>query len=511
MQLGKQLGRNVLKGLSSLLILSLVLAFTAHPSFAATPARSAKWVVSVTYQNLGTKATPIQVLFYPEGNSTPVTYDPLSGGTLAAGAGESFFVGNVSGLAGGFQGNAVMSASEPLAATVVQFSQEAGYKMRLLFNGFSNTSVSNQYLVATALFNKFARTTIFSIQNTESTDIKATVNFYDADNAGNLAATKEFNIPANSSKYIEMDDVNDTGLTGKTTFNGSAIVVAKTAAGANANVVASAGEYYTDRAVATSFEGLPLSAAATTLYMATALCQRFNLDTFYAVQNASLTDNAKITVTYKNLDGSTKATDGPYDIGPGQKRSIITCSPSDKTNMAGFTGAAVITSQGAAIAAIGKAQNSTAAGSAGTADVLTAFLGAKEGASKLALPFVRWASDARFAASTGGQQRTFIAIQNLESSEVKVDVEYYNSSGTLVATHPLTIAANSKGNSDAKTAGALGKGGMNADEFGYYPGNKFGGAVIVRANAANPNAKLIAIARVQHPGAGEDYNAVPIP
>lgn len=511
MQLGKQLGRKALKGLALAMTLSLLLAFTASSTFAATPARSAKWVVSVTYQNLGTKATAIQVLFYPEGSSSAVTYDPLSGGTLAAGAGESFFVGNVSGLSGGFQGNAVMSASEPLAATVVQFSQEAGYKMRLLFNGFSNTSVSNQYLVATALFNKFARTTVFSIQNTESTDIKATVNLYDADNAGALASSKEFNIPANSSKYIEMDDANDTGLTGKTTFNGSAIVVAKTAAGANANIVASAGEYYTDRAVATSFEGLPLSATANTLYMATALCQRFNLDTFYAVQNASLTDKATITVSYKNLDGTTKATDGPYEIGPGQKRSIVTCSPSDKTAMAGFTGAAVITSQGAPIAAIGKAQGSAPTPPAATADVLTAFLGAKEGSSKIALPFVRWASDARFAASTGGQQRTFIAIQNLEGSEVKVNVKYYDSAGGLVATQPLTLAANSKGNSDANAAGALGKNGMNADEFGYYPGNKFGGAVIVEADAANPTAKLIAIARVQHPGAGEDYNGVPVP
>lgn len=511
MQLGKQVGRKMLKGLSSLLILSLLLAFTAHPSFAITPARDAKWVVSVTYQNLGTKPTAVQVQFYPEGSSSVKTVDPLKGGSLAAKAADSFFVGSFSELAGGFQGNAVMSASEPLAATVVQFSQEAGYQMRLLFNGFSNSLVSNQYLVATALFNKFNRTTIFSIQNTENTDIKVTVNFYDADAGGVLASTKEFTIPANSSKYIQMDKEADTGLTGKTTFNGSAIVVAKTLAGANANVVASAGEYYTDRAVATSFEGLPLTSAANTLYMATGLCENSNLDTFYAVQNASLTDKATITVQYVTKDGANKAKDGPYEIGPGQKRSIITCSPSDGTNMSGFTGSAVITSVGAPIAAIGKAQESAKSPSPAKKLVLTAFLGAKEGVSKLALPFVRWASDANFVASKPGQQRTFIAIQNLENTAVKVNVNYADKQGQVVATEVLTIPALSKGNSSASSAGALGKNGMNAGEFGYYTDGTFGGGVTIEADTANPTAKLVAIARVQNNGGGEDYNAVPVP
>jgi hypothetical protein len=52
---------------------------------------------------------------------------------------------------------------------------------------------------------------------------------------------------------------------------------------------------------------------------------------------------------------------------------------------------------------------------------------------------------------------------------------------------------------------------MNPGEFGYYTDNTFGGAVVIEADAANPAAKFIAIARVQHPGAGEDYNAVAVP
>ncbi len=95
---------------------------------------------------------------------------------------------------------------------VVQFSQTTGYKMRLLSNGFQTADVSDQYLVATTLLNKFNWTTVFSIQNTENAAINATVRFYDADNNGVLAATKVHEeIPANSSKYIDMSVAADTG------------------------------------------------------------------------------------------------------------------------------------------------------------------------------------------------------------------------------------------------------------------------------------------------------------
>ena len=181
--------------------------------------------------------------------------------------------------------------------------------------------------------------------------------------------------------------------------------------------------------------------------------------------------------------------------------------------MTNYSGSAKLTSTGAPIVAIGKAQGSAGAGAA-TADVFTAFLGEPQGSSKMALPFVRWANDANYnnPANVGGKQRSFIAIQNLESTTIKVNVKYYaKSGGSPVGTQTLTIAGFAKGNSDANSAGALGVAGMNPGEFGYYTDNTFGGAVTVEADSTNPTAKFIAIARVQHPGAGEDYNAVAVP
>jgi len=494
-------------------IVALLFTMGGVVGAAEASARTASWVISVTYQNVGVSPASVTVDFYPEGSGTPIVYDA---GQLQSGSAASFFIGSVSGVPQSFRGSAVMSSNEPLIATVVQFSQDAGFKMRMLSNGFSSSDAAEQYLVATVLKDRFSRTTVFSIQNTEGAPVVATVNLYDADNAGALVATQQHTIPAGSSKYVEMDVSTTTGLpVAQGAFNGSAIVTAVLASDNTtpAKVVAAASELYTDKNVGANFEGLPVSRAANTVNMATALCKKFGLDTYYAVQNASLTDPATINVAYYNTDGTPKTTDGPYVIGPGQKQSIATCTPSTGVAMADFTGSAKLTSTGAPIVAIGKAQGMAGA-SAATADVFTAFMGEAQGASKLGLPFVRWSSDANFNSATnmGGKQRTFIAIQNLENVAAKVNVKYYGKSGgTPIATQELTIAANSKGNSDANAAGALGQQGMNPGEFGYYTDNTFGGAVIIEAHPDNPTAKFIAIARVQHPGAGEDYNAVVVP
>ena len=494
------------KLLSLIVIFVLAFAFFGNIGLAHAQGRNASWVVSVTYQNVGAAATTVNVLFYEEGNTDSIEFDPLGGGTIAPGAGRSFFIGSIDGIDPGFRGNAVMMSEQPLVATVVQFSQETGFKMRLLSNGFRDTDTSDQYLVATTLANTFSRTTIFSIQNIESVEIKATVRFYDL--SGNLQSTKVHTIPANSSKYIEMDNIADTGLP-STTFNGSAIVTAtRTSDDSPAMVVAGVSELYTDQNIAANFEGVPLSRASNTVYMATALCERFGLDTFYAVQNASLTDDATITVTYYNTNGNEKATDGPYTIGSGQKKSILTCDPNDGTDMTSFTGSATITSTGAPIVAIGKAQKSLNAGTTDTALFFTIFNGEPSGYNKLALPFIRWANDTDFNDSNnmGGKQRAFLAIQNLGDGNATVTVTYIDKNGNEVGSQDLVIEPFSKGNSSADSAGALGKSGMLPGSFGYYNDGSFGGGVIIESDQP-----VIAVARVQHPGAGEDYNGVPVP
>lgn len=479
-------------------------------------AKIAPWNVAITYQNVGSSQATIQVNFYEEGSGTAIPYSPPA---LAAGAGASFGVGKVNNISAGFQGSAVFQSDSPLVATAVQYA--SGLDMRLVSNGFQSTDASDQYLIATALKNQWDRDTVFSIQNADSETIEATIRFYEVGST-TPASTKVFNIPAKSTKYIDMGDDADTGLSAYSSFNGSAIVTAVRASDGStaADVVAAASEYYTNKDVAANFEGVPLSKAATTIYLPTGLCERFDLDTFYAVQNASLSDKAYIEVTYYNTDGSQQATDGRYEIAAGGKKSIRTCAPSDGTDMTGFTGSAVIQSYngntgstaGAPIVAIGKAQDSA---SVTNKIAFTAFLSADSGESEIALPFIRWANSTDYVASNAGAQRTYIAVQNVGSSTSKVIAYYNDKNGNTVASETLTIGPFAKGNTNPNGSGAVANGGsfgMKTDSFGYYTDGSYGAGVILEAHPDNPNAEFIAIVRAQNAaGAKEDYNGMVVP
>lgn len=511
------------------LALALAISSFAYATPAMASARTLSWTVSITYQNVGAEAATVLMNFYPEGESTPIEIDPLNGGTLAAGAGTSYFIGTVNnGIDSGFRGNAIISSDQPLVATVVQFHENVGsevVKMRMLSNGFQSAESADTFLIATVFKNRFNRTHIFSIQNVTDADVTATIYFYDSLAVGDpLAATIQHVIPAYSSKYIEMDVDADTGLDGYTSFDGSAIVTVPTGSA----VVAAASELYTNKDVGANFEGMPLSSAGNTIYMATGLCGNFGLDTFYAASNASLSDEAEISVEYRDANGVVFANDGPYTLLPGQKKAISTCT-ADRVgggSMAGFTGSAVITSVGAPVAVLGKAQctSTTTSGLAcpnAQKDVFTIFMGQSSGSSTIALPFIRWANDADFLASTnlGGKQRTYLAIQNLEATSADVVVSYYDKAGNLCGSQTYTVAGGAKASSNPSTAGAVtldgtGETGLCAfktGSFGYYANGSFGGSVTIAADAANPDAKFVVIVRAQHPGAGEDYNGLFVP
>lgn len=480
--------------------LSMALAFMmAFASFgmvsAQLPAIQTSLITAVTYQNVGTADANVSFNFY---NQTSGTAIPVSR-TLPQGAGDSLFVGGLTGgeaLPEGFLGSAVLSSDQPVVATAVQIPQSDTVKNRPLSNGFS--SGSSTVLLATVLKNKFNTSTTFSIQNADSAAIDITVRIFNADDtsAQPIELTAQ-NIPQGAAKTYKMAELGEIAAN---VFNGSATVTAvRTGTTTPANIVASALEFSTVANAVKAFEGV--NSGSNTVYMATALCDRFNplQRTAYAVQNTSTTDNASVTVSYSN-----GVTDNA-EIGPGEKRSFNACNaPSAQT---GFSGAATITSTGAPIIVIGKAFFNAP----DPAGFETAFLGEGSGAERLALPYVRYASDEKYFA--GSRQRTNIAIQNIGGSDVaNVQVQYLNKNGTVVGTHTIpSIAAGAKANSKPTDAT-----GNAADllEFGSpdaNPGGGFGGAAIIQAPAGS---QLIAIGRVSSSISGnlvaEDYNAIPI-
>ncbi|MCC9077584.1 hypothetical protein FKZ61_015895 [Litorilinea aerophila] len=455
---------------------------------AQDPAYNTQFVTSITYQNVGTGTATIQFQFYNEKSDTPITVTR----TLNAGASDSMFVGGLTGdeaLPSNFLGSAVMGSDQPIVATLVQIPQSTTVRNRPLSNGFSNAT--SNVLLATVLKNQFNTTSKFSIQNTESVPVDVTLQIFDAANPGSpLTTLTETNIPAGAAKYYDMGTL--PGL--PASLNGSAIVTAvRSGTSTPANIVGSVLELSTNSVQATAFEGV--SAGANTVYVATALCQLSgtNASTAYAVQNVG-TSAASVTVTYSPGGATDTKT-----IQPGAKASFLAC---DK-NPVNYSGAATVTSS-QPIVVIAKAFAAPS--------FSTAFLGEASGASTLALPYVRYTSDANFA--TGTRQRAFIAIQNVGSSTVNnVVVEYRDKLGNLIGTHTISsIDPGAKANSNATLAS-----GDTAKllEFGNpeaNPGGGFGGGAIIKGPAGS---QLIAVVRIQTavPGSGsvaEDYNGIPI-
>jgi hypothetical protein len=469
------------------MILAIILVLSSASLVSAqNPANATSFITSITYQNVGTAPATVSFQFFNEKSASATSVSR----TLPAGAGSSLFVGGLTGseaLPASFLGSSVLSSNQPIVATLVQLPQSTTVKNRPLSNGFS--SATSSVLLATVLKNVFNTNSKFSIQNADTGAIDITLNFFNADNPSAPAiVVTESNIPQGAAKYYDMATL---GAISAATFNGSATVTAvRTGTTTPANIVGSVLELGLGGSAvndAKAFEGV--TGGSRPIFMATALCNVFGgTNTAYAVQNTG-TSPANVTVTYSS------GTNEAATLQPGTKKSFLGCT----VNPANFSGAATITSD-VDIVVIGKVFGGNLA---------TAFLGEKVGSPKLALPYVRWASDANF--NSGERQRTFIAIQNVGTTAVNnVIVEYRDKNGTVVGTHTIaSIAPGAKANSRAIDAGntpqLIDFGGPEAN-----PGGGFGGAVTIRADGA----QLVAIARVQSKvGAvqvAEDYNGVAV-
>ena len=475
------------------LLLMLVLVVAAFGVASAQTGLTTNYTTSITYQNVSTQNAVVTFQFYNEKTASAVTINR----SINAGAGSSLFLGSLSGaeaLPEGFLGSVVMGSNQTIVGTMVQIPQNSPVKNRPLSNGFSGGG--SQVLLATILKNVFSSSSTFSIQNADTGNINITVRFFRVGETTPALTLTENDIPSGSAKFYEAAEIAGLGAS----FNGSAVVTAvKSTGGLAANIVGSVLELGTNNLSAKAFEGI--GSGSTNLYVATALCDAFSgTRTAYAVQNTDTVNSANVTVTYKNSAGATVGTD-TKSISAGGKQSFIAC---DKTP-AGFSGSAQVASSGPAIVAIAKAFK-PADGNYGTA-----FLGASAGASKIALPYVRYTSDANFA--TGNFQRTFIAIQNIGGSAVaNVLVKYLDKDGTVIGTHTIaSIPSGSKANSNASNA--IGNA-AKLLEFGNpvsNVGGGFGGAVIIEGPAGS---QLIAIGRVASSAptgdVAEDYNGIPV-
>ncbi len=457
------------------LLATVVLLSMIVPSVVFAQAYQTSFTTSITYQNVGTESASIVVEFYDSPNATvPIV---ITRPALAPLASASLFVGGLTEVASGFRGSAVMQSDQPLLATMVQLPQGPGTRNRPLSNGFPDAG-SEQVLVATVLRNMFNTNTIFSIQNTGMSASAVTFRFY------NTAAVQVHSftetVQPGAAYYVDAGTITQLGAT----FNGSAVVEAP-----GGSIVGGVMELSTTGSAASAFEGV--GEGASTVYMPSALCQAFGADTAYAVQNTSLSTTTSVTVRYSNGVNHTQ------QIAPGAKASFVACQAPGMTS--GFNGSAEIESTATPIIAIGKAYGS---------GLSTAFVGVPEGggASEIGLPYVRWATDANYAAGT--QQRVFLTIQNIGDANLaagSVVVRYIDRHGVELGTHTLgALAAGQKLNSNAAMAGLT--------EFGIDNGT-FGGGAIVEGPDGSELAVVARVSTQVAAGqfASEDYSGMPLP
>jgi hypothetical protein len=264
--------------------------------------------VSITYQNVGTSPATVSFDFFQENSSSAVSFTPAS--TLAPGASTSLAVGSVAGIGAGFKGSAVLSADQPVVATIVQFA--GGISARPLSNGFSSTDASASQLIATVLKNQFGYNSYFSVQNVEAQPVDLTVKFFPVGATTPLHTATFANLPANAAKYYDTGTITQLG----SQFNGSAVVEAKLAGNTTpAKTVITVNELQINGNGAKSFEGTSKNGA--NVFMASAMCKftAAQQTHAYAVQNASATDSVTFEVTYK-IVGRADIIAGPYSLAP---------------------------------------------------------------------------------------------------------------------------------------------------------------------------------------------------
>jgi hypothetical protein len=483
-----------------LLVALLVVALVAPASvIQAQSATQQAWMSSITYYTPSDTGGELTISFYSEGSATPITLDPIILNPHAAG---SLYVGGVTELGTEFGGTAVLESTVYVIATAVQFavSPETDNYGRLLYSGFIPSEAASPFYVPTVLNAKYGTTSLIAIQNTASFEVTANVKFY-AVGSTTPTVDKNYDIPTQSNVILPCNDASKVGLSAG--FNGSAVIEAheKGNPAVEGQVVASVQETKDNGRGAYAFEGL--AAGANTIYMATMLCDIWGgNNSYYAIQNSSLTDTAQVTIDFYDTSGNKIAELPSTSLNPGNKMSVNPCTITDygaASNVpAGTSGSAVISSTGAPVMAIGKVSAPD-----GTA---TAFVGQAAGNEKIAAPYIRWAAD------PAAGWRAYVAVMNVGASDAaNIVARYYDGNGTEVGSETLASAGDPlpqfiKRNTNPESAGAL-------DGDGNFGVSPYGGAVELESD--QPVVVVVRIARNVSLGSttrfAEDYNGVSIP
>lgn len=453
------------------ILLAMLITFTP---LAAVSGEGTGFSTTIIYQNVGLDVAHVTILYYPEGQSTPVT---ISRPDLPIGATASVSIGNIDTSPASFKGSAVIKSDVEIAVVMTQIPTTVSVKARPMAAAASKGSPTVWLLpvIKVTGFTSFA-----SVQNLDNKPADMKFTFYGGTQPFSLTKS---NIPAGGAAYIDLSEVSELG----SVFVGS-ILVESTRSGSTTTGKITGMSFYSSGTNTGAAATESLTSGGTKIYMPMAMCNSTGgMSSSYYVFNTDPTQTAAVRVTYnsgKFEDQSLPARTGRY---------FNACNP--KQTASGYNGYAVITSNGPALLAVGTIKQ---------LNMSATYTGQTTGASKLALPYAHY-STAYFA--NGQRDRTTISVQNLGGNLAAgaVKARYYGKDGSLVGT--VTFPAFAAGGKIDTSAAQLGAPGA---EFGYYSDGSTGGSVVIEGPAGS---SLMAVAWVLSlPSAGlysgEMYNGI---
>jgi hypothetical protein len=181
------------------LALSLALLMSANSTaYAQEP--PGPWASGISCVNLSTVDASIALSFYQQGSGSPShTFND----TILANSSKNYFSPNISGLASGFRGSAVIQSDQPVSCNVNTQKQSTGtqtdpYRIGTSA-GVATTDTAPTVYVPQVLKNLSGFSSYVAVQNTDAATTAVTVTYKDRNGNSIPAATETINIPAQST------------------------------------------------------------------------------------------------------------------------------------------------------------------------------------------------------------------------------------------------------------------------------------------------------------------------
>lgn len=463
-------------------------------------------------QNTGATDATVAVVYYDGSGTSRGT----ANATIAPKSVNEFKASDPSaGLPSGFQGTAVVSSDQTLAAVVSLRASGVTGSTGGVTQGAYNATVSPADTVFFPSVWGFANIgTVVSIQNTESASTDVTFNFFDR--SGAALGTKVVPLSGFGSTTVDMGEAGDLPAGFPTDFTDGSITVTSSAT----NIAGAAHVAYANRAA--SYQALTTANQGTTLYGASTFSVPvggnpsggWNLFSATNIQNPN--DQAiDVTVNYINRDdGTTTLTincqipansavglntnNGGSGCGTTSADFAVLYSTQADGSWAGSL--EITNSQGLPMIGTGITQW----GVSGYAGIF-ALAPASEGAETVFMP-------ASYRRVVSGQYVQFQAVnlQNIGTTDIAASdltIEYIDTNGVTQA----SFSGSAFGlNGDVLAAGsAIGLntrngGDLNASDFNSL-GESFIGAIVITGPAG---AEMIGVSNIVYSNRASSYNGV---